>query len=143
MYTRRYFLFALTLPLGVLLGAVFVANSIAEITATSIGTLVVPYLSFITVMYLWSARRPPNVIRRIVYRAPIIFLGFQVCYLGVEYAAGVSLAKDIVGLGGVVVIVAIYTILFGYLYTFVMEQGYLSYLYQKRHQPSARSRIQC
>lgn len=143
MYTRRYFLFALTLPMAVLLGVVIMADSIAAITLANIGTLIVPYLSFCAVMLAWSSRRSPGSIRSGAYRAPIIFLGFQVGYLGVEYAAGVSMAKDIVGLGGIMVIVSIYIVLLGYLYTFIMEQGYLSYLYQKRHQPSARSRMQC
>jgi hypothetical protein len=143
MYTRRYFLLALTLPLAVVLGGMAVALALAAIPATVIGATTVPYLSFLGVMYFWSTRRPPNVIRKVAYRAPIIFLAFEAGYLVVEYSAGVSLAKDLMGLASLLILVAIYIVLLGYLYTFVMEQGYLSYLNQKRHQPAARSRIHC
>ncbi|MGD8571686.1 MAG: hypothetical protein PVG89_09040 [Gammaproteobacteria bacterium] len=144
MYTRRYFWAALTLPLAVVLGGVLVATMLTSIPVLAVGTLVVPYLSFAVVMYVWSLRQPPAAIRRMVYRTPLIFLCFQVSYQVLEYSTGVSLAKDLVGLGGILVIVGIYIVMLGYVYVFIMEQGYLSYLYQKRHRHTTnRSRIRC
>ena len=103
---------------------------------------VVPYACFFLVLALWSMRSSPKVMRHTAYRAPVIFLAFEAAYLVVEFIAGDSLAKDLLGLGGLLVIVSIYVVLLGYLYTLLMEQGYFSYLYQKRHQAHLKNKLQ-
>ena len=143
MYTRRFFIATLALPIiiaviGVLVVGVFVGASFGAVS-----TILTPYICFFVVLSFWVLNNPPNKIRKAAYLAPLIYLAFELSYLVVEYAAGASLAKDIVGLGGVLIIVSTYIIIVGYLYTFIMEQGYFSYLDQKRHASSIRLRLHC
>lgn len=105
-----------------------------------LGVMVVPYVCFFLFFLLWVSRHPPKAIRYAAYRAPLVFLVFQIAYLGLEYYHGASLAKGIVGLSGVVVIISFYVIIIGYLYVLLMEQGYLSYLFYMRHHHLALSR---
>ncbi len=143
MYTRRFFITTLALPMAIVLIGLLVVNFFTDISLRSISTLITPYLCFFAVLSYWALNNAPNKIRKVAYRAPIIYLAFEVAYLVVEYAAGVSLAKNIVGLGGVLIIVSTYVIIIGYLYTFIMEQGYFSYLNQKRHSTTESSRLRC
>lgn len=143
MYTRRYFIVALALPLLMVLMGVAYASIFTDARAGNISVLVTPYVCFFLILSFWSLNKTPGRIRRIAYRAPLIFVVFQLTYLVVEYTAGVSLAKDLMGLTGVLVIVATYIIIVGYLYTFIMEQGYFSYLDHKRHRPSANNTMRC
>jgi len=143
MYTRRYFIAALGLPLLVVLMAVAYVAFFTNTRAGNISVLVTPYACFFLVLSFWSLNKTPGQIRRIAYRAPLIFLVFQLAYLVVEYMAGMSMAKNLMGLTGVLVIVATYIIIAGYLYTFVMEQGYFSYLNHKRHQPAPNNTMRC
>lgn len=143
MHTRRYFILALALPLLIILMGVLYAAIFTDATAGNISIVLTPYVCFFLVMSVWSWQNPPGRIRRVAYRAPLIFLAFQLAYLVVEYLAGVSLAKDLMGLAGVLVIVATYIIIVGYLYTFLMEQGYFSYLDHKRHRRFADTTLRC
>jgi len=143
MYTRRFFIATLALPIviaviGVLVVGVFVGASFGNIS-----TILTPYLCFFGVLSFWALNNPPNKIRKMAYRAPLIYLAFELSYLLVEYVAGASLAKDLVGLGGVMIIVSTYVIIVGYLYALIMEQGYFSYMDQKRHASTLRPRLQC
>ncbi|WP_455200980.1 hypothetical protein [Kaarinaea lacus] len=143
MYTRRYFITTLALPLIIVGIGVLVVGVITDVRFSNISTLLTPYLCFFGVLSIWALNNAPNKIRKAAYRAPLIYLAFELSYLIVEYAAGASLAKDIVGLGGVLIIVATYIVIVGYLYTFIMEQGYFSYLDQKRRASSLRPRLHC
>jgi hypothetical protein len=141
--TRRYFIVALALPQMVVLIGVLYAVIFTHATAGSISMLLTPYICFFLLMTFWALHNAPKRIRRIAYRAPLIFLAFQSAYLIVEYVAGVSPAKDLMGLTGLLSIVSVYVLLLGYLYTLVMEQGYFSYLEHKRHPQSANTRLRC
>ena len=143
MYTRRYFITALAIPMIIVVIGVFVVGVFTDISFSNISTLITPYLCFFGVLTFWALNNPPNKIRKAAYRAPLIYLVFELSYLVVEYAAGASLAKDVVGLGGVLIIVSTYIIIMGYLYVFIMEQGYFSYLDQKRRSSALRPRLHC
>ena len=143
MYTRRYFITALALPMIIIAIGVLVASIFTEVGFGSTSTLLTPYLCFFGILSYWALNNPPNKIRKAAYRAPLIYLAFELSYLVVEYAAGASLARDLVGLGGVMIIVSTYIIMVGYLYAFIMEQGYFSYLDQKRHASSLRPKLHC
>lgn len=143
MHTRRYFLLALVLPLLIVLVGVLFAGIFADPGASTISMILTPYVCFFLVLSVWCLNKPPGQIRRVAYRAPLIFLAFQLAYLAVEYMAGVSMAKDLMGLAGVLVIVATYIIIIGYLYTFIMELGYFSYLDHKRHPRSTDNSLRC
>ena len=142
MYTRRYFVASLALPLVILVLGILLFRIITAMSMNHVGAIVVPYACFFLVLALWSMRSSPKVMRHTAYRAPVIFLAFEAAYLVVEFIAGDSLAKDLLGLGGLLVIVSIYVVLLGYLYTLLMEQGYFSYLYQKRHQAHLKNKLQ-
>jgi hypothetical protein len=133
MYTRRFFIISLFVPLVFLLFGALVAIAVTPEMPKHLGVILVPYISFFLFFVLWVPRHKPKDVRYAAYRAPLVFLVFQNLYLVLEYSLGASLAKDIVGLGGVVIIISTYTILLGYLYAFLMEQGYFSYLYYMRH----------
>ncbi|MCI0508234.1 MAG: hypothetical protein L0Z73_19335 [Gammaproteobacteria bacterium] len=141
--TRRYFIATLALPLLIVLIGVIYAVVFTHATAGNISMLMTPYCCFFVFMLYWSLNHAPKQIRRAAYRAPLIFLAFQSAYLIVEYVAGVSPARDLVGLAGLLSIVAVYVIIVGYLYTLIMEQGYFSYLEHKRHLRSANTRLRC
>lgn len=132
MYTRRFFIISLAIPMIFLLFAALVAFFASKPTPEFLGAMLVPYLSFFLFFYLWASKHRPKAIRYAAYRAPLVFLAFQISYLGLEYYHGASLAKDIVGLGGVIIIISTYVILIGYLYVFLMEQSYFSYLFYSR-----------
>lgn len=140
MYTRRFFIIGLTIPLAFLLfGVLIVIMAVPEIPK-HLGDIVVPYLSFFLFFLLWLFHQTPRKIRYAAYRAPLIYLAFQIFYLVLEFSMGVSMAKDIVGLGSIIVIISTYAIILGYLYVLVMEQGYISYLFYMRHHHLERSR---
>lgn len=143
MYTRRYFFLALALPLVIVLIGVLFSGIFTDVSAATISMILTPYVCFFLVLSFWSQNKPPARIRRAAYRAPLIFLAFQLAYLVVQYLAGVSLAKDLMGLGGVLVIVSTYIVIVGYLYTFIMELGYFSYLEHKRHPRSTDNSLRC
>jgi len=143
MHTRRYFITALALPMIIAVIGVLVVSVFVDASFGNISTILTPYLCFFAVLSFWALHNPPNKIRKVAYRAPLIYLAFELSYLVVEYAAGVSLAKDLVGLGGVLIIISTYVIIVGYLYALIMEQGYLSYLDQKRHASTLRPRLHC
>lgn len=140
MYTRRFFIISLFVPLAFLLFGALVAIAVTPEIPEHLGAILVPYISFFLFFMLWVPRHKPRDIRDAAYRAPLIFLVFQNLYLLLEYSLGASLAKDIVGLGGVVIIISTYAILLGYLYAFLMEQGYFSYLYYMRHHHMSESK---
>ena len=140
MYTRRFFIISLTIPMVFLMFAALIAFFASKQTPQYLGAMVVPYISFFLFFLLWVSRHPPKAIRYAAYRAPLVFLAFQIAYLGLEYYHGASMAKDIVGLGGVIVIISTYVILLGYVYAFLMEQSYLSYLFYMRHHHMQLSR---
>ncbi|WP_455209273.1 hypothetical protein [Kaarinaea lacus] len=143
MHTRRYFIVAIALPLLVVLAGVLYAGIFTQVNAGNISRMVTPYICFFLFLSYWSLNNAPQRIRRIAYRAPLIFLAFQLSYLVVEYAAGASLAKDLMGLASVLIIVSTYVIIVGYLYVLIMEQGYFSYLEHKRHPASVNTSLQC
>ena len=98
-----------------------------------LGVVIVPYVTFFLFFVLWASRHSPRAIRYAAYRAPLVFLVFEISYLVLEFSLGASIARDLIGLGGIIIIISTYSILLGYLYVFLMEQGYLSYLFYLRH----------
>jgi len=133
MYTRRFFIISLAFPLVFLLFAVLIFIAVATEMPRHLGVVVVPYSCFFLFFLLWASRHTPRAIRYAAYRAPLIFLVFEISYLVLEFSLGASIAKDLVGLGGIIVILSTYIILLGYLYLFLMEQGYFSYIFYLRH----------
>ena len=138
MYTRRFFILSLLMPLLLLVFVVLVAAIATKHAPGHLGAILAPYITFFLFFLFWSSRNKPKAIRDAAYRAPLIFLLFQCGYLVLEFSRGVSVAKDVVGLGGILVILTTYGSLIGYLYVFVMEQCYFSYLYYLRHHPEQR-----
>jgi len=133
MYTRRIFIGAILFLLALLLFSVGIIVVFSTVVSTQLaGALIVPYSCFALVMSVWSLNHSPAALRRAAYRLPLLFLGFQMAYFSLRYWFGVSYATDIIGLGSILVIVSIYVIIFGYLYVFIVEQCYISYLFQKR-----------
>lgn len=116
-----------------LLFAALLAIFTSQHTPGYLGAMLAPYICFFLFFLVWASRNPPRMIRFAAYRAPLVFLAFQIAYLGLEYYHGASMARDIVGLGGIIVIISTYVILLGYIYVFLMEQSYLSYLFYMRH----------
>ena len=141
MYTRRYFRFSLLLPLIVLAVGSSVAGVIIRVPVQLIAGIVVPYMCFSLVFVIWSFGKSPRLIRNVAYRAPIIYLAFEVLYIVLEYAFNVSIAKNAIGLWGILTMASTYIIILGYLYVFLMELGYFSYLYQKRQSRHIRQRV--
>ena len=133
VYTRKFFIISLLIPLVFLIFGALVTIMITPKIPGHLGAILVPYSSFFLFFVFWSSRHSAKDIRYAAYRAPLVFLAFQISYLVLEFSLGVSLAKDIVGLGGIIVIISTYAILLGYLYAFLMEQGYFSYLFYMRH----------
>jgi len=140
MYTRRFFIISLLIPLVFIIFGALVTIMITPKIPGHLGAVLVPYTSFFLFFVLWASRNTPQAIRYAAYRAPLVFLVFQITYLVLEFGLGVSLAKDIIGLGGVIIIISTYAILLGYLYIFLMEQGYLSYLFYMRHHHMAHKK---
>jgi hypothetical protein len=132
MYTRRFFVVSLGIPLVFLLLGIAAVFFISGKLPGAVESILVPYASFFLLLVFWAQRHSPREIRFAAYRAPIVYLIFQIGYLALEFSAGASLAKDIVGLGSVIIIVSTYIIMLGYLYVLLMEQAYFSYLFQKR-----------
>ena len=133
MYTRRFFIISLSFPLAFLLFGVLVFLMISPQIPRHLGVVVVPYICFYLFFVLWASRHSPRAIRYAAYRAPLVFLMFEISYIVLEFSLGASIAKDLVGLGGIIITLSTYSILLGYLYVFLMEQGYLSYLFYLRH----------
>ncbi|HEY5601543.1 MAG TPA: hypothetical protein VIM41_00380 [Gammaproteobacteria bacterium] len=142
-HTRRYFIAALALPLLMVLIAVLYAVIFMDTTAIHISLILTPYICFFLLMAYWSLHNAPGRIRKTAYRAPLIFLAFQSAYLVVEYLGGVSLANDLTGLAGLLSVVATYVVIVGYLYLFIMEQGYFSYIDHKRHPSAGDANLRC
>ena len=133
MYTRRFFIISLAIPLLFLMFGALVAIVVSPGFPDYLGAILVPYISFFLFFILWVSSRAPKEIRYAAYRAPLVYMVSQVAYLVLEFSVGASLAKDIIGLGGVIVIISTYAIMLGYLYVFLMEQAYFSYLFYMRH----------
>jgi len=139
MYTRRFFIGAILFLLALLLLSVGVVMASSAVMSMQLaGALLLPYGCFAVLLTAWSFNQSPASLRSAAYRLPIVFLGFQMSYFGLRYWFGVSYATDLMGLGSIFVITSIYIIIFGYLYVFIVEQYYISYLFQKRAQNTAK-----
>ena len=100
VYTRKFFIISLLIPLVFLIFGALVTIMIAPKTPGHLGAILVPYTSFFFFFLLWSSRHSPRDIRYAAYRAPLVFLAFQISYLVLEFSLGVSMAKDIIKLFG-------------------------------------------
>ena len=133
MYTRRFFISATLAPLLII--ALMEFGALLTTVKISIGlavTFIVPYFCFAACMLMIGLKYSPGVLRRLSYRAPVVFLFFQSGYMLLAFWFGISIAKDVVGLGAILIFMATYIVIFGYLYVFVAEQMYISYLYHQR-----------
>lgn len=133
MYTRRFFITATLAPLLLLVFALvgFFISS-ADVLVSIVVMLLVPYAVFAGTMILAGLNLPAKAIRQLAYRTPMILLLIQNAYVLLTYWLGFSLANDVIGLGGILIFISIYYIVVGYLYVFIMEQGFISYLFQRR-----------
>lgn len=135
MHTRKFFLVCLSLPLMIILMATLIGYfSHMALPLDFANTLTIPYLCFSAAMIAWCKHERPSTIRRLAYGAPIIFLLFQIAFLVMQYIYGNSLASDLLGLGGLAIFSATYIVILGYVYVFIAEQVFLSYLANKRSQ---------
>jgi len=141
MYTRRYFYIALVLPLIITIFVVGYARLVLFVPVRDVGAMLVPYSSFCLSLILLASKQAPQAIRKLAYRAPLVFLIFQLAYLLLEYSSGVSVAADLSGLTGILVVVSTYVMIFGYLYLLLMEQGYVWYLYHKRQRGILQNKL--
>jgi len=141
MFTRRFFIAALFLPLILMLIVVVYAGQVLSLSFSHIGAILVPYTSFCLILSVIFTKRTARWIRTNVYRVPLVFLLFQDAYFLLEFRTGVSVASNISGLIGIIVIVSTYVLMFGYLYLLLMEQGYIWYLFYKRHNSNAHHNL--
>jgi hypothetical protein len=94
--------------------------------------LTVPYTAFAVLCIVIMRKFPPGALRDFSYRAPIVFLFIQTGYFMLSFWTNASVVKDLVGLGGIAVFIGTYIMILGYLYVFISEQAYLSYLFHQR-----------
>jgi len=133
MYTRRFFLATLLAPLPFIAFAFFMALSARDDLYTHLMlTLLIPYTAFVAATYFISRNYTPAALRRFAPRGPLVFLFFLIGYLLLEFVFGVSIATTPTGLIAVMVFSATYVVILGYLYVLVMEQAYISYIYQQK-----------
>lgn len=133
MYTRKFFLAAILLPLLLITGAViFAVSSARGLYIHLMMTLWISYGSFSLTAVLVSRRYHPNALRRFGCRGPIIFLFFLAAVLLIEFALHLSPATDFIGLGGILVFSATYVVIIGFLYVLVAEQVFISFLHQQK-----------
>ncbi|MEJ2181607.1 MAG: hypothetical protein P8Y28_14535, partial [Gammaproteobacteria bacterium] len=72
------------LPMIIAEIGVLVVGDITGVSFGNVSTLLTPYLCFFGVLSFWALNNPPNKIRKEAYRAPLIYLVFEVSYLVVE-----------------------------------------------------------
>jgi hypothetical protein len=133
MYTRKFFLAAILLPL--LLITAGLISAFASANGLYIHLMLILWISyggFSFAAILISRKYHPNALRRFGCRGPINFLFFIGGYLLLEYAFHLSLAADFIGLGGILVFSATYVTILGYLYVLIAEQAYISFLHQQK-----------
>ena len=140
MFTRRFFIAAVLLPLVLTVFVVVYARLALSVSFSHLGAILVPYASFCVILLVMATRCSVRLIRAYAYRVPLIFLLLQDAYLLLEFRTGVSVASHLSGLIGMLVVVSTYVLMFGYLYLLLMEQGYIWYLFHKR-QNGAHSNI--
>jgi len=138
MFTRRFFIASVLLPLVLTLFVVVYARFVMSVFFSHLGAILVPYASFCVILLVLATRCSVRRIRENAYRVPLVFLLLQDTYLLLEFRTGVSVASHLSGLIGMLVVVSIYVLMFGYLYLLLMEQGYIWYLFHKRQNSSAR-----
>ncbi len=126
---RRFLQSSLVLPLAVpliigLIGQLTsseVVDGVAAIFLFSLALGGLPYLLFIAAILFWSRNKPVRAIRRLSYFAPVLFvLATSVLSLA-AIPFGVTLREIFM----FIVIFAVYSLLFGYLYVFI-----INYLYE-------------
>ena len=133
MYTRRFFLVTLFAPLLFIAFAFFLAVAARDDFYTHLMlTLLLPYSVFSLATTFISRTHPPSALRRFAPRSPLVFLFFLIGYLLLEFVFDVSIATTPTGLTAIMIFSATYVVILGYLYVLVMQQAYISYIYQKK-----------
>jgi len=133
MYTRKFFLAAILLPLLLITtGLIFAVSAARGLYAHIMLILFISYGCFSLTAVFIGLKFHPNAIRRFACRSPIIFLFFLAVCLFFEFALHVSLATDFIGLGGILIFSATYVVIVGYLYILVAEQVFISFLHQQK-----------
>jgi len=123
---RRYlsvFLFAPLLLIIILVAVNLVTSN--PMSYVNVGRIIYPYTLFCLAITWWSQHKTPGAIRRIIYRLPLAFLAFEALYLGLENYFNLPQSLSLVGLTAVVVMLAIFVVVFGYIYIFLAEIGYI------------------
>ena len=143
MHTRRFFIFAILLPyflvlFGLILTNIMSTGNFSTGSYELLAAVVLPYGFFAVLMCNWYLKKPVRIVRYSSYRLPVIYLIFQDAYFIIAYWYGVSYLRDSIALGSVIIFVSMYIVILGYLYVFLAEQCYISYVYQKRRQNVGR-----
>lgn len=94
-----------------------VINGFAAIFLFSLVLGGIPYLLFVAGVLFWSPRQPVEAIRRLSYFAPVLFMLATAVLSLVAVFFGVSLRE----VGLFVAVFSVYTLLFGYLYVFIVN----------------------
>lgn len=143
MHTRRFFIFATLLPYFLVLFGLALANIISTsnfftISYDLVAAVVLPYGIFAVLICSWYLKTPVSIVRYSSYRLPIFYLIVQGAYFIIAYWYGVSYLRDYMALGSIIIFVSMYIVILGYLYVFLAEQCYISYVYQIRRQNIGR-----
>jgi len=124
---RRYLLVLLVAPL-LLLILLVVVNAVTSnpMSVINIGRIIFPYSLFCLVILWWSKGKTPGAVRRVIYRLPLVFLTFETLYLMAEKYLDLPQSLSYVGLTAVMITLAIFVVVLGYIYIFLAEIGYIA-----------------
>ncbi len=129
MLIKRYLSILLFAPL--LLCIVLVAvNLVASnpISHVNAGRIIYPYALFCLSVFWWCQHKTPGAIRRVIYRLPIVFVLTETAYLCAQNYLDLPESLGLIGLTAVVIMLAVFAIILGYVYIFIAEIGYIALL---------------
>ena len=133
MLIKRYLsvlLFALLLLCVVLVTINLLTSN--PMSYVNVSRIVFPYALFSLSVFLWSHHKTPGAIRRVIYRLPLIFLLIETLYLGAEIYFNLPESLGLVGLTAVVIMLAVFVVVLGYIYIFLAEIGYIATIHHHR-----------
>jgi len=129
MLIKRYLSVLLFAPLLLCVVLVTInlmtSNPVSYVNASRI---IYPYALFCLSVFLWSQHKTPGAIRRIIYRLPLVFVLIETVYLSAENYLGLPESLGFIGLTAVVIMLAVFVVILGYVYIFLAEIGYIALL---------------
>ena len=143
MLIRRYILFLLSIPLlfGVI-GVIIFYFRFNHISYSIVARVFYPYALFCLSISLWIQNRTPGAVRRAVYRLPLLFVFIEAAYLIIESYFQIPGALAPAGLLGILIMVAVFVTVAGYLLILLAELGYLILIQQYQVEHANRAQRQ-